>query len=72
MNNRKWTWFAILYQCGFAYVIALMINQFGGAFTGDLNIVGLIFAVAALGCIIYMLFFKKYKEADKLKISITS
>jgi len=72
MNNRKWTWFAILYQCGFAYVIALMITQFGGAFTGDLNIVGLIFAVAALGCIIYMLFFKKYKEADKLKISITS
>ncbi len=68
MNNRKWTWFAILYQCGFAYVIALMINQFGAAFTGNPGIVGLIFAVAALGCIIYMLFFKKYKEADKLRI----
>ena len=29
MNNAKWTWFAIGYQCGFAYVVALMINQFG-------------------------------------------
>ena len=42
MNNAKWTWFAIGYQCGFAYVIALMINQFGGAFTGSLNVLGLI------------------------------
>ncbi|MBP5416748.1 MAG: ferrous iron transporter B [Clostridiales bacterium] len=66
MNNAKWTWFAIGYQCGFAYVIALMINQFGLLFTGDVNVIGLIFAIAALGCMIYMLFFKKYKEADKL------
>ncbi len=66
MNNAKWTWFAIGYQCGFAYIIALMINQFGGAFTGNLNVVGLIFAVAALAGIVYMLFFKKYKEATKL------
>ena len=66
MNNAKWTWFAIGYQCAFAYIIALMINQFGGAFTGHLNVVGLIFAIAALGFIIYMLFFKKYKEATKL------
>ena len=43
-----------------------MITQFGGAFTGDLNVVGLIFAIAALCGIVYMLFFKKYKEADKL------
>ncbi|MBR4588336.1 MAG: ferrous iron transport protein B [Lachnospiraceae bacterium] len=66
MNSHKWTWFAILYQCGFAYIVALMITQFGGAFTGDLNVVGLIFAIAALCGIVYMLFFKKYKEADKL------
>ena len=66
MNNAKWTWFAIAYQCGFAYVIALMINQFGGLFTGNVNIIGLVFAVAALVFIIYMLFFKKYKEAEKL------
>ena len=66
MNNAKWTWFAIGYQCGFAYIIALMINQFGGLFTGNVNVIGLVFAVAALAVIIYMLFFKKYKEAEKL------
>ena len=65
MNNAKWTWFAIGYQCGFAYLIALMINQFGNAFTGSLNIIGLIAAIAALALIIYMLF-KPYKEATKL------
>ena len=66
MNNAKWTLFAIAYQCGFAYAISLMINQFGGIFTGNISVVGLIFAVAVLGLIVYMLFFKKYKEADKL------
>ncbi|MBO4616907.1 MAG: ferrous iron transport protein B [Lachnospiraceae bacterium] len=66
MNNAKWTWFAILYQCGFAYVIALMITQFGGAFTGNLNVIGLIFAIFFLIGMIYMLFFKKYKEATTL------
>ena len=69
MNNPKWTWFAIGYQCGFAYVIALIINQLGGAFTGNLNIFGLIVAVAAIAGIVYMLFFKKYKEATKLELS---
>ncbi len=68
MNNAKWTWFAIGYQCGFAYIIALMITQFGNIFTGDLNVIGLVAAVAALACIVYMLFFKKYKEADRLTI----
>ncbi len=66
MNNARWTWFAIGYQCGFAYLIALMINQFGGIFTGNLNVVGLIFAVLALAGMIYMLFIKKYKEATRL------
>ena len=65
MNNAKWTWFAVGYQCGFAYLIALMINQFGNAFTGGLNVIGLIAAIAALALIIYMLF-KPYKEATKL------
>ena len=69
MNNPKWTWFAIAYQCGFAYVIAFMITQFGNAFTGNINVIGLIFAIAALAGIVYMLFFKKYKEADKLEIA---
>ena len=66
MNSPKWTWFAIGYQCGFAYLISLMINQFGGLFTGNVNVIGLIFAVAALALIVYMLFFKKYTEATKL------
>ena len=65
MNSAKWTWFAIGYQCGFAYVIALMINQFGGLFTGSVNVIGLIFAIAFLVLIVYMLF-KPYKEATKL------
>lgn len=66
MNNAKWTWFAIGYQCVFAYAISFMIYQFGGIFTGNLNVIGLIFAIAVLAFIIYMLFFKKYKEATKL------
>ncbi len=68
MNNAKWTWFAIGYQCGFAYVIAFLINQFGKLFTGSVNIIGLIFALAALACLIYMLFFKKYTEATTLTV----
>ena len=64
MNNAKWTWFAIGYQCGFAYVIALMINQFGNAFTGKLNVLGLIVALVLLVGMIYMIF-KPYKEATK-------
>jgi ferrous iron transport protein B len=66
MNNAKWTWFAILYQCGFAYAIALMINQFGGAFAGNLNVIGLIAALIILAGMIYMVFFKKYAEATTL------
>ena len=69
MNNAKWTWFAIGYQCGFAYVVALMINQFGNAFTGSLNVLGLIAADAALALIVYMLF-KPYKEATKLSAKV--
>ena len=66
MNNPKWTWFAILYECGFAYVIALMIYQFGKLFAGSVNVVGLIFAIAFLAGIVYMLFVKKYHEAKTL------
>ena len=67
MNSRKWTWFAIGYQCGFAYVIALMVNQFGALFTGNANILGVIVAVLLLAGIIYMLC-KPYKEATKLSV----
>ena len=67
MNSAKWTWFAIGYQCGFAYVIALMINQFGNLFTGSVNILGVIVSVILLAGIIYMLC-KPYKEATKLAV----
>ena len=65
MNNAKWTWFAIGYQCGFAYCVGLMIHQFGNAFTGHLNILGLIVAIAMLVFMAYMLV-RPYKEATKL------
>ena len=67
MNSAKWTWFAIGYQCGFAYVVALMINQFGNLFTGNANILGVIVSVILLAGIIYMLC-KPYKEATKLAV----
>ena len=69
MNNRKWTWFAIGYQCGFAYLVGLMINQFGNVFTGNLNVIGLIAALAALALMVYMLV-RPYKEATKLSAKV--
>ncbi|NMP36550.1 MAG: ferrous iron transporter B [Clostridiales bacterium] len=69
MNNPKWTWFAIAYQCGFAYAISLMINQFGGIFTGNANVIGIIFAAAILIGMIYMLA-RPYKEAAKLSAKV--
>ena len=65
MNNAKWTWFAVLYQCGFAYAIALMVTQFGNLFTGNANVIGTICAAVILVFMIYMLFFKKYEEATE-------
>ena len=69
MNNAKWTWFAIGYQCGFAYVIGLMINQFGNLFTGSANVLGVIVAVILLAGLIYMLV-RPYKEATKLSAKV--
>ena len=69
MNNAKWTWFAIGYQCGFAYVIALLVEQFGNAFTGNLNILGLIVAIVLLAAMIYQLV-RPYKEATKLTTKV--
>ncbi len=65
MNSAKWTWFAIGYQCVFAYAASLMIYQFGSIFTGSLNTVGLFFAVAVLAFLLYMLF-QPYQESTKL------
>ena len=66
MNNAKWTWFAIGYQCGFAYLASLCIYQIGSAVTGNMNILGLIVSLVVLAGTLYMLF-KPYKESTTLK-----
>ena len=65
MNNAKWTWFAIGYQCCFAYAISLIVYQLGCLFTGHGNVLGIIVAVLLIGFICYMLF-RPYKEAEHL------
>lgn len=65
MNSAKWTWFAIGYQCGFAYAVSLMIYQIGSVFAGNMNVLGLIAAIVVLAGMLYMLF-KPYKESVKL------
>ncbi len=68
MNSRKWTWFAIGYQCGFAYVIALIVWQLGRLFAGAANPVGLIVALILLALLAWQLF-RPYEEAQKLTVS---
>ncbi len=65
MNSRKWTWFAIGYQCGFAYVIALIVWQLGCFFAGAANPAGLVVTLILLALLVWQLF-KPYKEAQKL------
>ena len=67
MNNRKGTWFAIAYQCVFAYVVSLIVFQFGLLFAGSVRIVGLIVAIILLALILFQLF-RPYKEAQKLTV----
>ena len=67
MNSPKWTCIAIGYMCVFAYAIALIVYQIGSVFTGNVNVVGLICALAVLAFIIYMLV-RPYKEAEKLTV----
>ena len=69
MNSAKWTWFAIGYQCLFAYAISLMIYQIGGIFAGSVNVVGLIAAILVLAFMVYMLV-RPYKEASKLTAKV--
>ena len=73
MNNAKWTWFAIAYQCGFAYCIALMVNQFGNLFTGNVQgaggVIGVVAAFVILTGMVYMLV-RPYKEATKLETKV--
>lgn len=67
MNSAKWTWFAIGYQCVFAYIISLIVYQFGSLFAGRVNIAGLIFAVLLLALMIFMLV-RPYKQSEKLTV----
>ena len=66
-NSAKWTWFAIGYQCGFAWVMAFIVWQIGRLFAGGMNIVGLILALILLGLVCFQLL-RPYKEARKLTI----
>lgn len=69
MNNAKWFWFAIGYECVFAYVIAFLVNQFGNLFTGNVKgtggFIGIVFGMAVLAVLIYMIF---KKDPNKKKI----
>ena len=65
MNNRKWTWFAIGYECGFAYVVAFVVYQLGSMFAGQGNIIGTVLAVAVIGAFLWLLV-RPYKEATRL------
>lgn len=65
MNNARWTWFAIGYQCVFAYAVSLMVYQIGSVFTGQLNPIGLVAALLVLAFILFMLV-RPYKESTRL------
>ena len=69
MNSAKWTWFAIGYQCLFAYAIALVVYQLGMLFAGSANVIGVIVAVVVVAFIVYMLA-RPYKEAEKLTAKV--
>lgn len=56
MNSAKWTWFAIGYQCVFAYAAALCINQIGILLTGGGFTIGTAAAVLVIAAFIYLLF----------------
>ncbi|MCI9022904.1 MAG: ferrous iron transport protein B [Dorea sp.] len=69
MNNAKWTWFAIGYQCGFAYGVSLCIYQFGMFFTGRGMGIGTAAAFLVLIGFLYLLF-RPYKESTSLQVNI--
>lgn len=68
MANAKWTWFAIGYQCVFAYIIALIVYQLGSLFAYGAFGVGTVVAIILLAFVCYMLF-RPYKESTKLEMS---
>ena len=71
MNNAKWFWFAIGYQCGLAYVVALCIYQIGTLITTGTFGIGTLVAFVCIACILYLLF-RPYKESDTLNVKVTA
>ena len=71
MNNAKWFWFAIGYQCGLAYVVALCIYQIGTLLTGGGFGLGTVVAFVLVAAFLYLLF-RPYKESNSLKVNTKS
>ena len=71
MNNAKWFWFAIGYQCGLAYVVALCIYQIGTLITTGTFGIGTLVAFVCIAGILYLLF-RPYKESDTLNVKVTA
>ena len=71
MNNAKWFWFAIGYQCGLAYVVALCIYQIGTLLTGGGFGIGTVVAFVLVAAFLYLLF-RPYKESNSLKVNTKS
>lgn len=71
MNSAKWTWFAIGYQCVFAYVISFIVYQLGLLFTGSVNVLGTVVAAVLTAGIIYMLF-RPYRESRTLTAKVNA
>jgi len=69
MNNGKWTAFAITYECVFAYLVALCVYQIGSAFSGGLNIIGLIVAILIVVAFVFLLF-RPYKESQTVNENV--
>lgn len=71
MNSVKWTWFAIGYQCVFAYVIALIVYQLGSIFVGAANWFGAAVAFVLLGTLLYLLLRRPAKKTEPLRVKVT-
>ena len=69
MNSAKWTWFAIGYQCVFAYAFALVVYQLGMLFTGNGSIIGEMAAFILVAFFLYMLF-RRYQESNVLNAKV--
>ena len=69
MNSAKWTWFAIGYECVFAYIVAFVVYQIASAFSGGINILGFVLALLFVAAFVYLLV-RPYKEAEHLTVEV--